>query len=212
MTQVHTIFRFLFLTLAASFLVGCGVIIPGTPWSDVEALGPMLFNGDRAKVIERCAIIPPYMSRGRCEIGFIDQNKTVIRSLDIQHDVDAFIKQFNPSGLLNNRKTATQYKMYLLTISPVVVLAVPKSADDEIYCGVSHSRGCIQSTTDAGSYFYLSLIKALAGSFWFAPDIKQTVSYLPDNSENIQIDLPDSKIMFVPVNGGWSINRSATNP
>lgn len=168
----------------------------------------MLFDGNRAEVVKRCAAVSQFMGNGPCELGFIDQNGHVQGWLDIQSKLDLHLASAPPSSSV--RKTWRDYRIHILTISPLVALAVPDPKSGPNWCSVPVRGNCIISTKSAG-FFYgdNDAMNLVPGSFWFSPDLNQINQPIPENVASFRIDLPDSKIDLIANGTVWQVKRTA---
>lgn len=219
---------FLLIPILACTLSSCGTIVPGTPWTENVEMGPSLMGSQRAKVLRRCAALPSYMSRGPCEEAFVDHRHEKIPTLDIQEKIDTYLKKItalspwvgevrkNGTGVtMPYRREAPYiipYRMHILTISPIVVLVVPKDKNDQFnYCGAPGKQGCLSSPRTGAAFFYRDVIKVAPGTFWFSPDMPVEANYIPNDAKHFEIRLPDSKIELVAKDGVWDIQRNVLN-
>jgi len=205
-------------------LSSCGTILPGTPWSPVSKEGPLLLGNQRAQTLVRCAVVPAFMSKGPCEEAFVDHLNEKVAWLDVQEDVDAYLKRIpalapwvgelrkDGTGVtMPYRREAPYripYRMHILTISPIVVLVTPNTNDQFNNCSAPEGEGCIPSPRTGAAFFYRAHIKAVSGSFVFSPDMPMEVTAIPSDSQHFEIKLPDSKLELVAENGNWKVQRN----
>lgn len=216
---------FIFVLLLC-VLQGCGTVIPGTPWSRTDYTGPQLFWLNRAAVVTRCAAVSGFMSRGPCEYAFVDHRGQKVLWTDVQNAIDEYLPKVALLapwvGARPGALSRSPYELHILTISPIVVLAVPRrdpSPFEDDYCGGEiYKNGCIPTRKmPLGSYWYQRDPLIGAGSFWFSPTLSSGVTFLPDDALTYTIELPDSHIKLVAkpniktIHQGnvWSIDRYA---
>jgi hypothetical protein len=168
--------------LACLILQGCGVIVPGTPWqARPEFKGPMLFDGVRSQAFWRCAAIDQVMSKGPCEIGYLNQRNEVVRLGAIEEEINKFL----PVAQLKE-----PIRLYILTISPTVVLAVPgRKTSTECY-GTSYQAGCQEY--EGHTFNFGSTPEIGDNSYWFSPTLKIGPFTIP-KSDEFYIHIPDSE-------------------
>lgn len=186
------------VALLGSFLLhGCGVIIPGTPWEERPAFkGPMLLNGVRAQVLWRCAAVDHLMSRGPCEIGYRNQQGEVVTLEQIKAELHDFLPKV---------QLKKPVRLYLLTISPTVILAVPGRKDTPLECGgTSYQVGCQAYETHVFQFGPAPEIGE--NSFWFSPTLKIGPVPVPVKDE-VDIPLPGSVIQLKAAGSYWSYLR-----
>jgi len=205
---------FTFSTLLLLFQ-GCGTIISGTPWELAHYRGPELLETNGAFVVSRCAAVSTAMSKEPCELAFIDHLGNKVLWVEVQRAIDEYLPKV--ASLVPSEKLGvppfSKYEFHILTISPVVVLALPRRKllpFEDSYCGGQiYKVGCIPSQKMPGvSYWYLHTIArggrpengrvmaVGAGSFWFSPELDSGVHFLPDDSLEYTIELVESRIQL----------------
>jgi hypothetical protein len=209
------------LVLALFSLSGCAA--PGIFWQETPWEGPLILGNERARVLQKCDLGPSGISDVRaCRFAFVDhQHKKIDASEDVQKLLDDYMPQVAPLspwvkvGQTVNAWRAPNgqklpYQLHILTISPVVVLAVPTVAGDKVDCPGRAwvDQGCIPSRRfDLQTYRYKQTPRRVAGTFWFSPELNVTAATLsPDDSEFV-ISLRDSKLRLVPNGDFWGIRR-----
>jgi hypothetical protein len=205
--------RVLFLSALLLLVQGCGTIVPGTPWELANYRGPELLETNGAYVVSRCAAISTFMSKGPCELAFIDHLGNKVLWVEVQRAIDEYMPKV--VSLVKSEKSSeaslSKYEFHILTISPVVVLALPRREYlpfEDSYCGGQiYVNGCIPSKQTSG-YWYLHttvrrgppehgrVMAVGAGSFWFSPELDSGVHFLPDDSLNYTIELLESRIQL----------------
>ena len=173
-----------------------------------------------AAVVNRCAIFQ-IMGPGPCQIGFIDHHGEKVLFEELQDEIDAFLPNATPLrawvGSMHSAGNDAPkhyprmpYVLYILTISPAVVLAVPSDDNKRNYCsGVQLEQGCMSSTRLAlEPYWYLGNPKIASGSFWFSPSLSTAITYVPDEARTYSITLPDSQIELIAKDGEWEVQRN----
>ena len=202
-----------------------GRIVPGTPWSMVDKDGPLLLGNQHALTLKRCAIISGFMSKGPCEVAFVDHKKRKVAWNNIREKIDAHlnsIPEFEPwvsiaredssSCMAYRREVRCRipYKLNLLTISPMVVLATPYSNKMRLYCRGPPEGGCISGRSH-NSYFYRGSIDVIPESLIFFPEEPFGVVPIPNDTQHFEIQLPDSSLILDAENGQWKVSRNAGN-
>lgn len=172
--------------------------------------------------------IVKFLLSSRVEIDYldnrgkkIDTENRVKRVLDVYLQKVPKIAPFLPRSYRDGVSSSTgdkeafPFQMYLLTISPLVVLAVPRPrAEYGAYCsGGIFSTGIIPS---AGMlldcYAYLAKPKIRPGSFWFSPDLGITGQFLPEGKSNYSINLKGSRLDLIANGDVWSVQRHIVTP
>lgn len=203
---------------------GCGTIVPGTPWSQESYEGPLLIGDQHAKAFKRCSVAPPMMGRGHCELAFLDHQGEKVLWTDVQEQTDSYLKTIpalapwvgelrsDGTGVSmpsrRERPYRVPYKLHILTISPIVVLAVPRSEGDLDSCGVPSLDGCIPSPRTGSAFYYQDNIKVVRGSFVFSPDSPLQVLAIPNDTEHFEIGLQDSYLALIAEKGTWRVRRN----
>jgi hypothetical protein len=99
--------------------------------------------------------------------------------------------------------------MYVLTISPILVLATPYPTEGPVQCVGTALGGCIRSNRSDTSYFYRDPIDIVPESLVFSPDVRIAVAAIPSNAQHFEIELPDSLLTLDANNGNWKVRRNA---
>lgn len=123
-----------------------------------------------------------------CKWAFVDrQGNKVDVTDDVQKVLDGFMAQVailkpwvkvrhdgrSPSAPQHG---LVPYRFHIITVSPVVLLVVPRQPSDTDYCsGRWPEQGCIPSRRfDLEPYWYKKQPRAVEGSFWIAPALGVT--------------------------------------
>lgn len=201
-----------------------GCALPTLFWSETSFKGPLAWETDRAPVVNSCGSLGPFsdVAGGQsCDWAYVDHaGRKIDATADVQKLLDDFMPEVSAlrpwmKGADGNPNTDgpagnhIPYSFHILTVSPVVLLAVPKDPKDVVYCvGEFFKYGCIPSRRfDFGPYKYLDEIKIAEGAFWISP--KLGVRWSPVESDGIgaMIRLPDSDLKLTPQGGIWSVSR-----
>ena len=192
------------LAIIAFFILlvqGCGTSGPYGHWEPrKEFAGPLLMNGERANAYWRCALIRN-TSGGPCDVGFMDHRGHVISLRELERDIDAYVP-----GLSLSREV----RLYVLTISPAVILAVPGRPRDRAQClGEDYRTGCF-ATAATGSipFQYGPRAEVGEGSFWFVPSSGEGPVQLPRGASSVDIPLADSVIRLSAEGRYWNVLRT----
>lgn len=207
-------------------LTACGVIVPGTPWKDTGASGPVIAGGQRAQKMIRCAAFEQFMSSGPCEEAFIDDQNNYLMLREVRDSADAVLGELDATkrwvgkkreGLSGyDRPSRTKppytlpYRMHLLTISPIVVLVVPEVdgvKQKPNYCSVPDKEGCTFSPSTDAAFFYKERPKITPGSFWYSPTFEPGAHPIDVNNPKVVINLPRAALILIAQNGEWSVVR-----
>ncbi|WP_029524287.1 hypothetical protein [Polaromonas glacialis] len=181
-------------------------------------------GNDLARIIEKCDLGPGFMSDvTRCKLAFVDFRGSKI---DVNDDVQKLLDDFMPQVAklkpwvkverLNRSPEASlgtrlPYRLHILTVSPVVLLVVPREPNDTEYCaGRGLEEGCIRSRVfDLEPYWYKRQPRVAEGSFWVAPALGVTFKQIDTSAGHAFIDLKDSRLRLASRGGAWCITREA---
>lgn len=208
----------------AAILTGCTTMAPWSVLTFEGVSGPIpgaLNVGDlRPPVLRRC--VQAYNSYPTCDYGFTDSKQKVV---DIHHDLmeslDAHAEkttELRPWVNRINMKHAPDpekvpYRMFLLTISPAIVLVVPVTPNPSDYykngCQTLLFKGCIQSQGFRGNAYWFHDAPPVAdGSFWFTTvEQSGTVHYLKDGQSGHEIAVGEAAVQLSNVNSRWEVHR-----
>lgn len=180
--------RLITLLVAAASISGC---IRSLVWSDANfsgtdlrikrAEGALNVNGERPPIQSRCG--PDLNAVGTsCAYAFIDSRGDkvdilqLVQRLDRRAEQVPELKQWVGRGNRNYRPDSFPYKLHLLTVSPAIVLAVPRTDGTPAgLCWTLLFEGCAQSHAFSGNgYWFRESPRVVPGSFWFSLDSRGT--------------------------------------
>lgn len=212
------------LCFLVGILTGCTTMAPWNVLTFERVSGPIpgaLNVGDiRPPVLRRC--VQAYNSYPTCDYGFTDSNQRVV---DIYNDLMASMDshaekttELRPWVNRINMKDAPDaakvpYRMFLLTISPAIVLVVPITPTASDYskkrCDTLLFKGCIQSQGFRGSAYWFHDTPPVAnGSFWFTTeDQPGSVHYLRDGQPEHEIAVGQAIVRLSNANSHWEVHR-----
>lgn len=202
--------------LAALPLMSCAT--PGVFWYNTAHSGPLIPKGERPQIQEKCGTVGAMSSRGsNCQNAFIDQDGRRNDINDIIRRIDAHLQnvpQLAPwitpwpsNGSVN--KGRAPYKLYLLTISPIIIFAVPEADGKTDSCGSDIFRvGCLPSRSlNQNAYWFREAPPVLPGSFWFSPDFSSGVVPIILVSQTYQITNTNVALTLSIQNEHWVVSR-----
>jgi len=193
-------------------LVGCTYPIVKEQHSGEPYLGPITTGTTRQPVQGGCNSYGMYM--GSCDLIFTDRKGSHVDGFRLAARLDETAFQFEP---FEKWKAPTgqgkgdsklPYDFYLLTISPAIVLAVPRPTKWIKGCGSVFDQGCIQSMGFGGrAYWYRTQPPIRQGSFWF---VEQGRQYFPIESTAITVRIEsDGAVVELNSNGEtWNFQRT----
>lgn len=208
-----------------ALLVAIPVAITGCAirgdWKEIRNDGPLLSENRTARLFRSCRSGGPMSDAPRCDYAFLDQyGEFVDIRRDIRDVIDDYLAQI---PFLVDWATEKQrygysapktrqpfpYRIHILTISPVVVLAVPASdKPPPCYGNEMFSVGCWQAARfHPVPYLYKGSPRVVEGSFWFIPSSSKAVTWLPNGVKSYRIPLGDSELSLHEENGHWAVQR-----
>lgn len=207
--------------MMAFLFAGCA--FPGLIWSHKGIDGPLILGNKLAERLEKCDTGPSGISDVTyCKHAFVDhQGRKVDVVDDIQRRLDDFlalvpsikpwVKVDQPPGSPRApMSTRLPFRLHILTISPVVVLAVPRDASDTDYCsGRFFVQGCLPSRKlDTEPYWYKRPPKAVDGAFWFSPELGIAEKAVSRGVNTYEIELPGSVVKLTRTDSAWAVSRT----
>jgi len=191
----------------------------GMSWEPLQFQGPLIEGNKRARSFISCDDRPIGLSDGHyCLIAVEDH---VGRKLETSNDISEVINSYlaavprlapwapdsrgnmrygNPSGRI-------PYAMHLLTISPLVVLAVPRvQGDVSDWCNGAR-QGCIVVRGVQEIVSYQNPPPIREGSFLFSPDLKITGLDVSSRESRIAVPLKTSALVLTANAGTWKVSR-----
>ncbi len=197
------------------FLAGCGA--PGLVWHEASIIGALNVGNARPPVQARCGAAP-FMSGSSaptCAYAFVDSAGRRVDIFDLRDRIDAIaetLPQLRPwVNKVGDRKDERlfPYRMYLLTVSPAIVLVVPRAqSENHEPCGFLLRTGCIQSQSFRGnSYWFRGSPSMQPGAFWFNADDGVPTGSIPNVETKVTITSGDASLSLLPSNGQWLVSR-----
>lgn len=205
-------------------LSGCAAMVPWDILTFPGVSGPIpgaLNIGDsRPPVLRRC--IQAFNSYPNCDYGFTDSNQKVVdifsvllESLDTYaektSELRPWVNKINMKNAPDPEKVP--YRMFLLTISPSIVLVVPIAPKASDYyrnsCSTLLYKGCIQSQGFRGNaYWFHESPPVVSGSFWFTTEDRPgSVHYLNEGKSEHDILVGKSIVRLSQANSHWEVHR-----
>jgi hypothetical protein len=204
---------------AVLVLGGCGA--PGLVWRQADingdVVGVLNVGNTRLPVQQRCGT-PRFMSPVTapvCAYAFVDSNGRRVDIFDLRDRIDAIaetLPQLHPwINKVGDRKDEKlfPFRMYLLTVSPAIVLIVPRPQSERYEpCGFLLRTGCIQSQSFRGnSYWFRGNPSIHEGAFWFNADERGPLVLVPSTQEAVLVASGGASVRLVPSNGQWTVSR-----
>lgn len=206
----------------ASCLVVAFVLLPscaGIIWHDSRWPGALVEGNRRPNTVYSCAEVSLAIADSKyCEWAFVNHEG---RKLDVDNDVvnviDAYLANVTSLSSWANIDKQPQYpvpyRVYILTISPIVVMGVPIEKGD----GRSSSFGCIEGLGDGCllskklriPYRFVARPEVQPGSFWFSPDLRTPEQQIPNGAQDVVIPLGSSRLELRSDGNKWEVRRNS---
>lgn len=147
-----------------------------------------------------------------CNVIFEDQHGHQVDAHRMAASLDrtaAAIPQLAPwvRRVEGNSDSELPYEFHLLTISPDIVLVIPRAPGRPQSCGSVYQDGCVQSMGfRAHSYWYRSPPPVRSGSFWFS-SAQPVPTPISAADGDITISVENAVVRLTPVEGHWRVFR-----
>ena len=200
------------ITIAAT-LSAC--VSTDLSWKPIPGAGPYTINGASAPAYQKCE---QHLMDGarQCNIAFEDATG---QKIEVFHTLipalDAYLQTIPeyeswPKSAGTPVEVRVPYKLYLLTISPAIVVMVPSPPASLVSCWMDAPAGtCLRSYAAQGNSYDLSTeIPVVKGSRWFA--LGSTNGAPPIPTENATFDFPLKGVTARLVKAGtsWKFERA----
>lgn len=178
--------------------------------------GPLIKGNKHATASMRCTSNPGGNS---CAVYFKDHLGQVVDSKTIVENIDAYLSNVRPFDKWVTAAKAQQprsaytahfpFKLYLLTMSPSVVMAVPAPPGYHANCnGQSLKYGYFTSRLLIPvCYQYFDTPEIANGSFWFSPDSRNGIDYIPDGIDSYTIKVNGATLELAKSGNQWIVVR-----
>jgi hypothetical protein len=202
------------VALIALSFIACGGI---GPWHDLPHKGPWLHGRTEARMIERCEGPMPMSDAVRCETMIIGENGERIAPGPIFDAIEASIAtvpelaaQYEPRNYTGRSKPRSTHKLFLLSVEPAVVFAVPWG-DHPGWI----TEGCTLRTSCAPSrvlpfnaYWLRENPPVKPGSFWWSPQVPGQVTHISADATQLEIVVSDLRLLMKAGGDGlWRVER-----
>jgi len=199
---------------ACTILLGCVYSIPRNSQTGATYDGPITVADKREPIMGGCNQLVMYANT--CDYIFTDLRGRRRDAARIGRDLDAVaatLPQMSPwanlaEDRLRARRDLLPYEMYLLTISPEIVLVVPRGNAPTRFCGGPFHYGCIQSQVFRGnSYWYRDKPPIRPGSFWYSPDIPGAHNLDANGKREISLQVGGAVVRLLAEGEEWKVWR-----
>ena len=218
-----TFLRFGKFIIALYVLTACAALGSWDIWistaSPNPTAGALNVGGVRPPILANCnrPRLTPYDNP--CTYAFADsQGKKVNVLDDLLKSIDASaekIAQLKPwitkiGSKEDSGRRSYEHKMFLLTISPAIILVVPnKNKWPDDICSTLFLQGCIQSQSFRGNAFWFrGAPKISEDSFWFSPeDVDGKIHAIDSISNATDIRLKEAVVRLTRAGAEWQVER-----
>lgn len=202
------------LTVVATLglLVDC--VSLDTSWTPTAGTGPYLSGTSFARVFQKCE--QRLMDGARqCKIAFEDEaGKKHEVFHDLVSELDDLILRIPEAAAWQRTKSSAAeikvpYKLFLVTLSPIVVIAVPAAPVTTEPCWSDAPRGnCLRSYVAANNSYLLSTtIPIVAGTFWLSPLRTASRNFVPTDSDEYKFPLDGVNAKLIRQGDSWRFVR-----
>ena len=200
---------------------GCGSTFRAR-WEPANQANSPQYHGERAQMFSRCRRGSFMSDAPRCEFAVLDRKGRLVKLRDhiieisdrflmAQPQFAKWIKAEISYGYgSSNTLEQFPFEVRVLTVSPMVLLAVPfdrkmrSCKNDE-----AHRLGCWQSERLDQLQYSLQLSPSVvSGSFWFIPEKKASeIHQIDANQTRVSVPLGDSSLTLSAKSGVWEVSR-----
>ncbi|MRW92048.1 hypothetical protein GJ699_18805 [Duganella sp. FT80W] len=209
MKNKYTLISFLALLISFSGCVGYDL-----SWKPIEGAGPYLSEGVFAKAFQKCE---QRLMDGapQCRIAFEDEfgNKQEVFH-DLVSELDRLVLKIPESNTWGRTRSVpvevkVPYKLFLVTISPIIIIAVPAPQLKTEACWSDAPRGqCLRSYTAYNNGYSLSnSIPIVDGSVWLSPATTKSVHPIPSGVDEYAFPLDGIDAKLIQEDGIWKFFR-----
>ena len=178
--------------------------------------GPMVQGNNPSTVSMKCTSDPGGNS---CIVYFKDHNGREVNSSALAVSIDDYLSNIRPFDKWVKAAKAQKpysvytanfpFKLYLLTISPAVVMAVPVPPGTHANCnGQDLKYGYLSSRLlYPVCYQYFDKPEIANGTFWFSPDSPNGINYIPDEVDSYTIKVKGADVELAKSGNYWMVIR-----
>jgi hypothetical protein len=195
------------------------------PWQKLDDYrskpvpGALNVGGARPQILFRCGPSGNLLFTGSgCDYVFTDSFGNKISVWSLLKELDSFAEQLpllKPwMNKVEQRKDGRDfpYRMYLLTVSPAIVMLVPRTKEESFSlqssCGRVIEAGCIQSQSFRGNnYWFQGEPFVRTGSSWFSLDKPGQIFPIDVSTGLISIASAQASLKLKAENGQWNVKR-----
>jgi len=203
------------LTVLATLGLLAGCVSFDTSWTPTTGAGPYLSGASFARVFQKCE--QRLMDGARqCKIAFEDEAG---RKHEIFHDLiselDDLVLRIPEATTWQRTKSSpaaiiVPYKLFLVTISPVIMIAVPAPPAATEPCWSDAPRGnCLRSYVAANNGYSLSTtFPVVAGTRWLSPLRTSSRNFLPTEPVEYNFPLEGVNAKLIRQGDNWRFIRA----
>jgi hypothetical protein len=190
----------------------------GMYWSPLQFQGPLIEGNKRARSFISCDDRPMGISDSHyCVVAVEDHTGRKVNTDDIGESVNMYLgaipqlAAWAPDARGNGHGSyGFPYTLHLVTISPVVVMAVPHGKGDivENFNGGRDGGIVVRALQEEMRYRNPPPIRA--GSFLFSPDLKIASREISAYDSRVELPLGTSVLVLTADDGVWKITRDSS--
>lgn len=200
--------------MAAALGLISGCISFDTSWTPINGAGPYLSGTSFARVFQKCE---QRLMDGapQCKIAFEDEaGKKHEVFHDLVGELDDLVIRI-PEAATWKRTMGSPvmikvpYKLFLVSFSPIIVVAVPAPPLVTEHCWSDAPRGnCLRSYIAAnGGYSLSTTIPAVAGTLWLSPLSTSPGNLVPAEMDEYKLPLDGVNAKLIREGDSWRFVR-----
>lgn len=202
------------LTVVATlgFLTGC--VRFDTSWNPTTGTGPYLSGTSFARVFQKCE--QRLMDGARqCKIAFEDEaGKKHEVFHDLVRELDDLVLKIPEAATWQRTNSSpaeikVPYKLFLVTLSPIIVIAVPAPpvATEPCWSDAPHGN-CLRSYVAANNSYSLSTtIPVVSGTLWLSPLSTSPRNFVPTETGEYDIPVDGINAKLIRQGDNWQFVR-----
>lgn len=183
--------------------VTCLASCAGMVWREIDWPGALVEGNLRPNIVRSCDTVSLAIADSKyCEVAFVDHRGRRLRVYELLKLIEDYRANIPAIATF---KGVTSYRYYLLTISPVVVMAVP--GEFRRSCNGSLNNGCLDD--NRAPLNFRDRPEVLANSFWFSPDLNIPGHPIENGAQTLVIPLGSSRLELTSDGKVWDVRRNA---
>jgi hypothetical protein len=202
------------LTVLATLGLLAGCVSFDTSWTPTTGTGPYLSGTSFARVFQKCE--QRLMDGARqCKIAFEDEaGKKHEVFHDLVSELDDQVLRIPEAATWQRTKSSpaeiiVPYKLFLVTLAPIIIIAVPAPLAATEPCWSDAPRGnCLRSYVAANNGYSLSTtFPAVAGTRWLSPMSTSSRNLVPTGPVEYDFPLENVNAKLIRQGDNWQFIR-----